>query len=62
MEHSEDIPKEFTRPQVVEIIRYAISAINADQARSLGPAYLLEKFEERERQKEQKPVLSDQES
>lgn len=59
MSQLEEMPKEFSRPEVVDIIRFAISTHNADQARSLGAAYLLEKYEEKQRQKEQEPVLSD---
>lgn len=52
---------EFTRKDVVQIIKSVIHHKTPDEARQLGAEYLLEKWEEKRRQAEQEtPVLSDQ--
>lgn len=40
-----DIPVEFTRPEVVAIIRSVINYHTPEEARQIGPEYLLEKYE-----------------
>lgn len=39
-----EIPKEFTRPQVVEILKFMVHFHTAEQARELGPEYMIEKW------------------
>ncbi len=49
MSNSEDIPKEFTRPEMVRILKFALRA-KADTAVELGAEYIIEKYEQQKRE------------